>query len=82
MAKVVEDFNDVKKLGQSFTSVNKLEEVNLSEVKENWAVNRSKVWLCELLQEFTYCFAWNYTEMTGLSRELVEHVLPIKKGFR
>lgn len=34
MAKVVEDFNDVRKLGQSFTSVNKLEEVNLSEVKE------------------------------------------------
>jgi hypothetical protein len=28
------------------------------------------------------CFAWDYTEMPGLSRELVEHVLPIKRGLR
>jgi hypothetical protein len=28
------------------------------------------------------CFAWDYTEMIGLSRELVEHRLPIKAGFR
>jgi hypothetical protein len=28
------------------------------------------------------CFAWDYTEMPGLSRELVEHRLPIKAGFR
>jgi hypothetical protein len=28
------------------------------------------------------CFAWDYTEMPGLSRELVEHQLPIKAGFR
>jgi hypothetical protein len=25
---------------------------------------------------------WDYTEMLGLSRELVENMLPIKKGFR
>jgi hypothetical protein len=36
----------------------------------------------ELLWEFTDCFAWTYKEMSGLSRDLVRHVLPIKKGFR
>jgi hypothetical protein len=35
-----------------------------------------------MLKEFMDCFAWDYTEMPGLSRELVEHVLPIKRGFR
>jgi hypothetical protein len=25
---------------------------------------------------------WNYTEMPGIGRDLVEHTLPIKKGFR
>jgi hypothetical protein len=28
------------------------------------------------------CFAWDYTEMPELSKELVEHWLPIKAGFR
>jgi hypothetical protein len=32
--------------------------------------------------EFIDCFAWTYMEMSGLSKELVEHVLPIKKGFK
>jgi hypothetical protein len=35
-----------------------------------------------LLKEYLDCFAWNYTEMTGLSREIVEHRLPIKSIFR
>jgi hypothetical protein len=38
--------------------------------------------MCELLKAYTCCFAWNYTEMPGLSRELVEHCLPIKADFR
>jgi hypothetical protein len=28
------------------------------------------------------CFAWDYTEMPGLSRELTKHRLPIKASFR
>jgi hypothetical protein len=44
------------------------------------ADQKSKV--CALLKEFVDCFAWNYTEMPGLSRDLVEHRLPIKSGFR
>jgi hypothetical protein len=35
-----------------------------------------------LLKEYSDCFAWNYTEMPGLSREIVERRLPIKSGFR
>jgi hypothetical protein len=34
-----------------------------------------------LLREYSDCFAWNYTEMPGLSREIVEHRLPIKSGL-
>ncbi|KAK1618332.1 hypothetical protein QYE76_023849 [Lolium multiflorum] len=28
------------------------------------------------------CFAWDYTEMPGLDRSIIEHRLPLKKGFR
>jgi hypothetical protein len=38
--------------------------------------------LIRLLKEYVDCFAWEYHEMPGLSRELVEHRLPIKAGFR
>ena len=35
-----------------------------------------------LLKEYPDCFAWDYTEMPGLDRSIVEHRLPLKKGFR
>jgi hypothetical protein len=38
--------------------------------------------LIELLEVCMCCFAWDYTKMPGLSRELVEHWLPIKASFR
>ncbi|XP_045792014.1 uncharacterized protein LOC123886769 [Trifolium pratense] len=34
--------------------------------------------LVELLKEFKDCFAWDYDEMPGLNRDLVEHRLPIR----
>jgi hypothetical protein len=37
--------------------------------------------MIRLLREFADCFAWSYTKMLGLSRELVEHRLPIKPVF-
>lgn len=37
-----------------------------------------KVELIQLLKEFKDCFAWDYNEMPGLSRDLVELKLPIK----
>jgi hypothetical protein len=41
-----------------------------------------KAKLIELLREFVDCFPWSYSEMPGLSLELVEHRIPIKDGFR
>jgi hypothetical protein len=41
-----------------------------------------KLELIKLLKEYVNCFAWNYNEMPGLSRDLVEHHLPIKPGFK
>ncbi|CAL8992055.1 unnamed protein product [Prunus brigantina] len=35
-----------------------------------------------LLHEYKDCFAWDYHEMPGLPRSLVEHELKIKEGFR
>jgi hypothetical protein len=35
-----------------------------------------------LLKEYSDCFAWDYSEMPGLDRSIIEHQLPLKKGFR
>src|ERR1044072_3193875 len=35
-----------------------------------------------LLKEFKDCFSWDYNEMSGLSRDLVEHRLPIRPDKR
>ncbi|WJX26318.1 hypothetical protein P8452_15256 [Trifolium repens] len=37
-----------------------------------------KVKIIKLLKEYKDCFAWDYNEMSGLSRELVEHRLPLR----
>ena len=38
--------------------------------------------LINLLKEYVDCFAWEYSEIPGLGRDLVEHQLLIKVGFR
>jgi hypothetical protein len=38
--------------------------------------------LIKLLKEYKYCFAWDYLEMPGLDRSIVEHRLLIKSGFK
>jgi hypothetical protein len=38
--------------------------------------------MIDFLKEYSNCFAWSYTEMPGLSRELVEHRLPIRSSFK
>jgi hypothetical protein len=38
--------------------------------------------LIKLLKEYKDCFAWDYSEMPGLDRSILEHRLPIKSGFR
>jgi hypothetical protein len=38
--------------------------------------------LIKLLKEYKDYFAWDYSEMPGLDRSIVEHRLPIKPGFK
>jgi len=77
------------KLGQGFTSPDPLEKVDIGDgsVPRPTFVNANlsaeyKADLIKLLKEYVDCFAWSYSEMPGLSRDLVEHRLPIKAGFR
>ncbi|KAM1987104.1 hypothetical protein ACFX15_034414 [Malus domestica] len=42
--------------------------------------DRAKI-IC-LLQEFKDCFAWHYTEMSGLDSTLVEHRMPINERYK
>lgn len=39
-----------------------------------------RIEVINLLREYKDCFAWDYNEITGLSRDLVELKLPIKPG--
>jgi hypothetical protein len=86
MCEAIEDF-DV--LGQGFTSVDPLEEVDIGDgtVPRPTFVNKNldplfKFDLIKLLKEYVDCFAWNYNEMPGLSCDLVERHLPIKPSLR
>jgi hypothetical protein len=70
-------------------SAGPLEEVNICDgtIPRPEFVNKNldhvfKYELIKLLKEYIDCFAWNYNEVSGLSRDLVEHHLPIKLGFR
>ncbi|XP_015969312.1 uncharacterized protein LOC107492768 [Arachis duranensis] len=38
--------------------------------------------MVKILKEYCYCFAWDYAEMPGLNRELVEHQLPLKVNVK
>nr|ABA98296.1 retrotransposon protein, putative, unclassified [Oryza sativa Japonica Group] len=83
----VDDLDD--KQGQGFMSADDLEEIDIGPddrprptfISKNLSPEfRTK--LIELLREFRDCFAWEYYEMPGLSRLIVEHRLPIKLGVR
>jgi hypothetical protein len=86
---VVEDLDELGKFGQVFSSMDDLEEIDIGDgvvprptyVSAPLDVNQKQE-IIELLKVYTYCFSWDYTKMPGLSRELVEHWLPIKAGFR
>ena len=76
-------------MGQGFTSTDPFEQVDIGDgsmprptfINQNLEANYKEE-LIVLLKEYVDYFAWNYTEMSRLSRELVEHRLPIKNGFR
>jgi hypothetical protein len=85
---MVEDLDKLGKLGQGFSSMDDLEKVDIGDgvvprptyisAHPNTAKNQE---IIDLLKAYTCCFAWDYTEMPRLSRELVIHWLPIKVGF-
>ena len=77
------------KLGYGFTSADDLEEVDIGPGDKPRPTFISKKLdpslrepMIALLREYRDCFAWDYTEMPGLDRSIVEHRLPLKKGFR
>ena len=88
MCEAIEDSGDLDKLGQGFASADPLEKVDIGDgtiprptfVNKNLSVEY-KADLVNLLKEYVDCFASEYHEMPGLSRDLVEHRLPIKAGF-
>ena len=76
-------------LGHGFTSADKLEMVDLGDGSKSRPTYISakldpeyKRELTALLKQFKDCFAWEYHEMLGLDRSIVEHRLPIKPGYR
>jgi hypothetical protein len=89
MCEDIEDFDEVEKLGQDFSSADPLEEIDIGDgttlrstfVNKNMS-SKHKDAIIKLLKDYVDSFAWNYCEMPGLSRELVEHQLSIKSGFR
>jgi hypothetical protein len=83
------DLTDDGKLGYGFTSADELEEVDIGPGDKPRPIFFSKKLspclqelMIALLKEYADCFAWDYTEMLGLDRSIVEHRLPLKKGFR
>jgi hypothetical protein len=70
-------------------SVDKLEEIDIGDGDKprptfiNANLDSSfREGLIKLLKEYKDCFTWDYSEMPGLDRSIVEHRLPIKPGFR
>jgi hypothetical protein len=80
---------DDRKLGYRFTSADELKEVNIGPGDKSRPTFVSKKLdlslrepMIALLKEYSNCFSLDYTEMPGLDRSIVEHRLPVKKGFR
>ena len=89
MCEAIEDIEDMDKLDQGFTSADPLEKIDIGDgsVPRPTFLNANlsakyKADLIKLLKEYVDCFAWSYSEMLDLSRDLVEHRLPIKADFR
>ena len=76
-------------LGYGFTSADELEEIDIGSGDRLRPIYVSakldpeyKRELIDLLKKFKDCFVWEYYEMLGLDRLIVEHRLPIKPGYR
>jgi hypothetical protein len=80
MCEAIEDFNEVENLGQGFSPADPLEEIDIGDgitsrstfVNKNMSLEHKDA-IIKLLKDYVDSFTWNYREMPGLSRELVEH---------
>jgi hypothetical protein len=77
------------KLRHGFMSADKLKEIDIGDgdkprptfISANMGSSFREE-LIKLLKEYKDCFAWDYSEMPGLDRSIVEHRLPIKPGYK
>ena len=76
------------KLGHGFTSADELEDIDIvprDRPRPTYVSAKLdpeyKRELIDLLKEFKDYFAWEYYEIPGLDRLIVEHWLPIKPGY-
>jgi hypothetical protein len=86
---ICSDLANDGKLGYGFTSADEIEEVDIGpgdKLQPTFVSKKLDPSLREpmiaLLKEYFDCFAWDYTEMPGLDRSIIEHRLPLKKGIR
>jgi hypothetical protein len=80
---------DDGKLGYRFTLTDELEDIDIGpgdKPRPTFISRKLDPSLREpmiaLLKEYSDCFAWDYTEMPRLDRRIIEHQLPLKKGFQ
>jgi hypothetical protein len=74
MCEAIEDFDEVEKLGQGFSSADPLEEIDIGDgitprptfVNKNMSLEH-KVAIVKLLRDYIDYFIWNYREISGLS---------------
>jgi hypothetical protein len=85
---ICSDLVDDRKLRYGFTSADELEEIDIGPGDKPRSTFISKKLdpslrepMIALLKEYSDCFAWDYTEMHGLDKSIIEHWLPLKKGF-
>jgi hypothetical protein len=77
MCEVIEDFDEVEKLGQGFSSADPLDEIDIGDgitrrltfINKNMSLEHKDA-IIKLLRDYVDGFTWNYHETLSLSREL------------
>jgi hypothetical protein len=84
----IDDFDEVEKLGQCFSSADPLEEIDIGYritprptfINKNMSLEHKDA-IIKLLKDYVDCFIWNYHEIPELSRGIVEYQVHIKYDF-
>jgi hypothetical protein len=74
ICEAIKDFDKVEKLGQSFSSANPLEEIDIADgitsrptfANKNMSLEHKDA-IIKVLRDYIDCFIWNYHEMPDLS---------------